>query len=256
MPGKLKYNYIGQKFGLLTVLKQSDIWSNDGRIRLWECRCDCGTIVLRYGRTLQDGYNSHCGCLKKTNLVGQKFGKLTVIKETKKNKGQRQSWWICKCECGEEIRKNTWDLRHEKYNRCRKCRKKEMCGDGNCHWKGCGKVPATFMRRIESILHRGSRILEINITLEYISDLFEKQNKRCALSGVDLHFEDKEHRDTTASLDRIDSKKGYIKGNVWWVHKDINIMKWALSVDKFLYRCKQICDFNKTYIKSIENRIV
>ena len=29
----------------------------------------------------------------------------------------------------------------------------------------------------------------------------------------------------TASLDRIDSTKGYVRGNIQWVHKDINWFK-------------------------------
>jgi len=35
----------------------------------------------------------------KINLIGQKFGKLTVIEETKERKN-KSVVWICKCECG------------------------------------------------------------------------------------------------------------------------------------------------------------
>ena len=40
-----------------------------------------------------------------------------------------------------------------------------------------------------------------------------------------------------ASLDRIDSSKGYVKDNIQWVHKDVQIMKNKFSEDYF----KQIC---------------
>ena len=36
----------------------------------------------------------------KINLIGQKFGKLTVIKETKERKN-KSIVWICKCDCGQ-----------------------------------------------------------------------------------------------------------------------------------------------------------
>lgn len=42
------------------------------------------------------------------------------------------------------------------------------------------------------------------------------------------------------SLDRIDSKKGYVVGNVQWVHKDINRMKNTFPQDYFIQVCKQI----------------
>ena len=48
----------------------------------------------------------------------------------------------------------------------------------------------------------------------------------------------------TASLDRIDSKKGYIEGNIQWVHKDINRMKWAFNEDYFIKLCNNIYQYN------------
>lgn len=48
----------------------------------------------------------------------------------------------------------------------------------------------------------------------------------------------------TASLDRIDSSKGYIEGNVQWVHKYVNVMKWDFSMEEFLDICRKICITN------------
>ncbi len=41
-------------------------------------------------------------------------------------------------------------------------------------------------------------------------------------------------RKQTASLDRINSKKGYVKGNIQWVHKNVNFMKSSFSTTVFL----------------------
>ena len=38
---------------------------------------------------------------KGKNLIGETFGRLTVIKELGRNKS-RQKLWLCKCECGNE----------------------------------------------------------------------------------------------------------------------------------------------------------
>ena len=76
-------------------------------------------------------------------------------------------------------------------------------------------------------------------------DLFIKQNKKCALSGLDIEFSRKlKDGTTTASLDRIDSSKGYIQNNVQWVHKDINRIKQNLDQEKFIELCKMVAKEN------------
>jgi len=39
------------------------------------------------------------------------------------------------------------------------------------------------------------------------------------------------------SLDRIDSGLGYDLGNIQWVHKNVNQMKWTLSQAAFIEIC-------------------
>jgi hypothetical protein len=86
------------------------------------------------------------------------------------------------------------------------------------------------------------RNLEIMITIDYIWNLFEEQGGKCALSGLELRFNlPGENRNTrTASLDRIDSSKGYIEGNVQWVHRQINKMKMDLDESEFVDFCKAV----------------
>lgn len=88
-----------------------------------------------------------------------------------------------------------------------------------------------------------SRELEFDISLIYVGDLFEKQNGKCALSGLDLILK-KRRGDIngTASLDRINSKFGYIEGNVQWIHKDINKMKNNYDESYFINICKLIAE--------------
>lgn len=91
------------------------------------------------------------------------------------------------------------------------------------------------------------RQIYFNITIDDIWNQFEKQNKKCALSGLDLKFPEFGEKPTsqTASLDRINSDDGYIVTNIQWLHKDINKMKWELDQKKFIDLCKQITNYTK-----------
>jgi hypothetical protein len=84
----------------------------------------------------------------------------------------------------------------------------------------------------------------VEVTLEYISELFDKQGGKCALTGWDIVFGGgaKDWRETTASLDRIDSRLGYIEGNVQWVHKDVNIAKHDYPQNYFIELCRAVAD--------------
>lgn len=54
----------------------------------------------------------------------------------------------------------------------------------------------------------------------------------------------KNQSNITASLDRTNSYKGYLKNNVKWVHKTVNKMKQNLSEEEFIYFCKLVTDYD------------
>lgn len=85
------------------------------------------------------------------------------------------------------------------------------------------------------------RKIEFNITLEDMGDLFEKQNGKCALTGMKLTLKKSlNDKTSTASLDRIDNKKGYLKDNIQWIYRPINFMKGILDENEFIYYCEQV----------------
>ena len=53
---------------------------------------------------------------------------------------------------------------------------------------------------------------------------------------------------SNASLDRIDSKKNYTPENIWWLHKDINQIKFDYTIDELKNTCKQIISYNKHFV--------
>lgn len=58
-----KINLIGQKFGMLIVIAETDKRSSDSIC--WLCRCDCGNEVIVSGDSLRSGLTKSCGCLRK-----------------------------------------------------------------------------------------------------------------------------------------------------------------------------------------------
>jgi hypothetical protein len=122
------------------------------------------------------------------------------------------------------------------------------------YWKGCGEISGKFFGQIRrgaggaygrsgrrTSTRKGREHLTFAVTIEDLWDLAEKQEKRCALSGVPLVFQPQEER--TASLDRIDSKGDYTMDNLQWVHKDVNRMKNVFSQERFVEVCKSVAAF-------------
>jgi hypothetical protein len=89
---------------------------------------------------------------------------------------------------------------------------------------------------------------KFNLTPAYLYTLFEKQNGLCALTGRCLTFHKSNGKGTmdrdSASIDRIDSGKGYIQGNVQWVCSFANIMKQRFTNQEFIKLCKDVVRYN------------
>ena len=85
---------------------------------------------------------------------------------------------------------------------------------------------------------------ELAITIEDAWNQFIKQNELCALTGEKIYFGSSNSKKGTASLDRIDSSKGYIIDNIQWLHKDINIMKLDLETNYFIDLCKKVYNYS------------
>jgi hypothetical protein len=80
-----------------------------------------------------------------------------------------------------------------------------------------------------------------DLTIDDLHALYDEQRGRCALTGfIMTHSPGKEFQDTNVSIDRIDSLKGYKKGNVRLVCRRANVMRMDLS-DKDLHEwCRMI----------------
>lgn len=213
--------YIIKNKSLYKISK--DIGCGKTTIRSW---------IIKYNIGLKNNTNY------KKDLTGMIFGDLTVLNHIYDKNINK---WLCVCKCGKKLKLVTTLLIVKKQKRCVQCNNKININN-KYRWLGYKEISQTYWGTI--IYGAKSRNLKFNITIQYVWKLFLKQNKKCALSGLNIIFAEsrKSILKQTASLDRIDSSKGYIKGNVQWIHKDINRMKGNLSENKFLNYCKLISD--------------
>lgn len=228
---------IGKKIGKLTVVEETDERYIKGNCRekLWKCKCDCGgERLIRTSQITSESVTS-CGCKssgpeRKLDLIGQKFGKLKVISFSHIDKW-RSSYYNCECECGNKITLNNQRLKSGKTTSCRSC-------TYNDHEELTGGYWGSLQRGAES------RKITFDITQEYAYNMFLSQDGKCRLTGQEISL-GRTCKDRTASLDRISSKKGYIVGNVQWVHKDYNRLKNNYSNKEFIKMCKTVAEYNR-----------
>lgn len=169
-------------------------------------------------------------------------------------------YWKCICECGKEITRRADHLKRKQDRLCScgcKHPSKTSLGKNSLTWRGAGEIPGQYFSSLKHSAKK--RKINFDITIEYIWDLFLKQKRLCSLTHLPLDFLDSRRHTTveqTASLDRIDSKKGYEVGNVQWVHKDVNRMKNGYTQERFFEICKLIVENNlirQNYVDSCPN---
>lgn len=117
---------------------------------------------------------------------------------------------------------------------CKKCSNRKT---DNCHRGYYKEIPITWFNKCRTSAE--TRGLSFNITIEQIYEKLEKNNFKCALSGMDLRFKPYGLKHP-ASIDRIDSSIGYEISNIQLVHKDVNFMKQRFSQEYFIATCLMI----------------
>jgi len=173
--------------------------------------------------------------------IGQVFDRLEVLQLEKRpcSNGRIFLHAYVKCKCGNEKWVQCYNLvqLHTKSCGCLRNDLQATVRNGKC-----GDIYGGVLLRVESSAKRMGR--EFNLTKEYVSEVWEAQNKQCALTGMELTWKrTAETKGTTASIDRIDSSKGYIEGNIQIVHKIVNIMKMQHSQEDFIEWCNKVSSF-------------
>lgn len=151
------------------------------------------------------------------------------------------SLWLCRCKCGKYVSVIRTNIVKGYSKRCTKCGHKRHGYNIN------ESISHPVFRSI--LTNAKKRNIPVQITKQYLTNLFHKQQGKCAITGINITLPTtaKEYlsSDFTASLDRTDNKLGYIECNVQWVHKKINLMKGKLSMEEFKKWCKLVVDSNQ-----------
>jgi len=174
-----------------------------------------------------------------------KFNQLTVLEEVKHN---NRLMWKVQCDCGKvEIKRKDW-VKTGRTTSCKSCASKRTAAKypPPTNFKGIGGLSMTHFSAIKHGAQR--RGIDFQLSIEFLWDLYNKQNARCALTNVELTLEPSIKNSNvnwdliTASVDRIDNTKGYTEDNVWWVHKEINRLKNNYSLEELLYWSKLLLE--------------
>lgn len=103
------------------------------------------------------------------------------------------------------------------------------------------ELPNNILNQIKN--HAKSKNREMTLTEEDIMEIYEKQNRKCALSGWDITFTEYKEK-ASASIDRKDCSKGYTKDNIQITHVDVNLSKRIYSDEYYIKICKAVAKHN------------
>ncbi len=183
-----------------------------------------------------------------TNFLNKKFGNLFILEfigkrqmlDESKKRTSHSFLYKAICDCGKTKEVTSNQLLHG----TTRCYHEEYAprGPKNLKWKGFGLISGTLWGSIR----RGakSRNLDFEISMEYAWNLFLSQDGKCALTGAPINFPETSKSKSTASLDRIDSFKGYVDGNCQWVHKGTNFLKSNIDNENFILFCNAVANKN------------
>ena len=236
-------NLIGFRVGKLTVVEKAAKPDNlKTKGTYWKAKCKCGnfTIVAR-SCLLGNHPTLSCGCIKSPNLIGRKFGSGKVIESCGRD-ARNNHVWLLLCKCGKTYEANTNRLTSKNTKSCGCIRS----GRNSANYRGYEDITGDHWGIIKR--NAASRKICFRITIKKAWEQFVKQAGRCALTNWKITLSSSGRKranglqqgEQTASLDRIDSTKGYVSGNIQWVHKDVNRMKSNFSEEYFLEMCRAI----------------
>lgn len=234
-----KYNLIGQKFGKLTVLKFLTTTTKH-QSRLWECKCDCGNVVIKSSGSLKaEDTTKHCGCEKRIqlkhgpreNLIGQKFNRLTVVDCAGVTKGREQYRWLCLCDCGKQIVVVGHALKSHNTKSCG-CLKIEKL-------KQRDQTDDTLIRRLLNVYKRNSmrKNLSFELTLDQFKILINNKCHYCGIEPSKIYTRKDNAFETFIlynGIDRKDNFNGYSEDNSLTCCEICNRAKSNMSYDEFI----------------------
>lgn len=114
-------NLTGRRFGSLLVLNRV-LTPPRRHGAFWQVRCEEDNCGKEYAVTAGNlSKQQNCGCRRpprRSNLVGERFGILTVIRFVGKKEHSGAAVWECRCDCTGVIERTTGELVRSKEPNC------------------------------------------------------------------------------------------------------------------------------------------
>ena len=110
LPTRVPDDLTGQRFGRLTVLALTEARGSNGGA-VWQCQCDCGAQCQVPEGNLRQGRTVSCGCVRREDLTGQRFGKLVVCSLGNRSNAGAGAFWNCQCDCGKMVQVHAHKLK-------------------------------------------------------------------------------------------------------------------------------------------------
>jgi hypothetical protein len=114
------------------------------------------------------------------------------------------------------------------------------------------KILTFLAANLRRAANRGDASQTIEVELDYVYNIGASQDFYCALTGVKLEFTrggqywlGKWSNPNSCTIDRIDSSKGYVEGNIQLITWKANCIKQHLDNGEFVEFCKDVAHYNK-----------
>lgn len=108
-----------------------------------------------------------------------------------------------------------------------------MSEESHLRWRMSQAIKNSKRSHNRGITHK---TFENDLDIDYLISIFP-EDWRCPVLGIDMEFgggNKSEGKDNSPSLDRINPKKGYLKGNVHWLSNKVNRMKSDQTLEKVI----------------------
>lgn len=183
-----------------------------------------------------------------------RYGRLLVIKHAGKDR-RNKHLWLCQCDCGNKKVVVADNLSSGKSKSCG-CLKAEFLAKKGNQWGLYENREIALLKVQYSHLKRRNKNMgfEDVIDFETFTSLSKGSCKYCGLE-YSKEIEDRlneskkskrlsDHILKCNGIDRVDSKKGYIKDNCVSCCKYCNVAKHTMTVDEFYKWIKKVYEYN------------
>jgi len=223
-------NEIANQYGELKVTERT---ANRGENAAWLCKCSCGNTIIVVGSNLRNGRTQSCGCKRpnnEKNELDNKYGRLLVIQRAKINKG-KGAYWLCKCDCGNEVTVYGGNLRRGTTRSCG-CLSRERASETHRLPYGESAFNTLIHRLKRSAKQRGH---SWSLTKDQIRQLTSMSCYYCGVKPFQGKTSQLGHNGVYIfnGIDRVNNTRGYTIDNVVPACGICNLAKRTMSQDEF-----------------------